>query len=347
LAFREIQHNGKPLMVHKAVVEPHFNEKTVLVTSTWDYVSLWLRRNHKNDALFFWEQARHFHHATTDLPKTSSPLTAYYCFLNATKALLLAKGIKFSDYHGVSGKTLEGKAILANEEVVFHGGGILAELAKYLGEPADKESYSLKDVLFNLVYIHRAFDLTFKSTPELFVPIRNPQIVRSKATYESWFCAELEGKYANERVVAKLAPRYERDHGITDRYLIRARRRFRWEPRKKAASLARFRNYHRRLRCDLYYIHSPQRLWYIKRSGNVPGIISRSSLTLTFAAMHRLSELSRYAPDCLARHFEGQHNWLLSEFITVAPMQFIDEVSSELTGREFMIPGRAASFGSP
>jgi hypothetical protein len=58
--------------------------------------------------------------------------------------------------------------------------------------------------------------------------------------------------------------------------------------------------------------------------------------------MHKLSELSRYTPDGLSRHFECQHNWLISEFIEGAPPQFIDEVSSEMTGEEFMVPGRAS-----
>jgi hypothetical protein len=55
--------------------------------------------------------------------------------------------------------------------------------------------------------------------------------------------------------------------------------------------------------------------------------------------MHRLSEMARYSPNKLAKHFEGRYNWLLSEFISIAPMQFIDELSCELTGYEFMLPG--------
>lgn len=342
MAFREINYNSKPLTIHKAIVGPHFNEKTVLVTSTWDYVALWLRRQHQDRASFFWEQARHFFDATAALPKTSAPLTAYYCFLNASKALLLAKNIQFTDKHGVSGKTLEGKASLSNEEVEFQGSGILAALGTYLGEPANTSKHPLKDVLYNLVFVHRAFDLTYKSSTELFVPIRNPQIVRSNGSNEAWFCAELEGKYANARTALKLAPKFEHDQGVSDRFLVRSRKRFDWTPSQKPASLKRYSDFHRQMRRHLAYIHSPQRLWYIKRNGGQTGLIPRSSLTLTFAAMHRLSELSRYSPDCLARHLEGQHNWLLSEFMAVAPMQFIDEISSELTGREFMIPGRVA-----
>jgi hypothetical protein len=56
--------------------------------------------------------------------------------------------------------------------------------------------------------------------------------------------------------------------------------------------------------------------------------------------MHRLSELSRYDPIALSKHFECQHNWLLTEFILAASSQFIDEISAEITGQEFFMPGR-------
>lgn len=85
MGFAPIIYRGKPLTVHKAIVSPDFNSKPILVTSTWEYVEMWLKRNHKNDALFYWQQAKHFFDASEKLPKISSPLTTYYCFLNAIK----------------------------------------------------------------------------------------------------------------------------------------------------------------------------------------------------------------------------------------------------------------------
>ena len=58
--------------------------------------------------------------------------------------------------------------------------------------------------------------------------------------------------------------------------------------------------------------------------------------------MHKLSELARYSPQSLAKHFDGRYNWLLSEFIAIAPLQFLDEISCEMTGYEFMPPGRVS-----
>jgi len=339
MSHREIQYKNKPLTIHKAITDPNFGEKTVLVTNTWDYIGLWLKRNHKEDALFYWEQAQHFYHATTKLPKNSSPLTSYYCMLNATKAFLLAKNISFSDHHGVSGAQRDGRAFLSNEIVKFKGGGVLAELCRHLEENSNNEEYNLQQLFYNIPYIHRAYDLSYSSASELFIPIYNPQIVRSRTTNEAWFSAELEKKYANMKIVNKLSNRYEKDISITNKFIIRSKRRFRWVPSQKAQSLTGFQNYHKTLRKDLYYIYSPRRLWYIKRNNGCRDFIGRSTITLTFAAMHKLSELARYKPERLAKYFDGRYNWLLSEFISTAPLQFIDELSCELTGNEFMPPG--------
>lgn len=342
MAFHEIQYKGKTLTIHKAITHPHFEGKTVLVTDTWDYVDLWLKRSNQKKARFFWQQAKSFYDATKLLPKTSSPLTAYYCFLNAVKALLIANGATFSDKHGISGFTSPGRTSLSNEKIQFRRDGIFAALCSHLGESTNGENVSLNEILYNLPYIHRAYDLTFNSATELFIPIGNPKIVRSTNTHEAWLVAELEGKYKNLTTVNKLSADFQQELGEPKKFLIRMKNRFAWRPLERKESIARYRNYHKRLRKHLYYIYGPQRLWYIKRGGNIPGIIKRSSLTLTFAAMHKLSELSRYTPEKLAKHFECGHNWLLSEFIETAPLQFIDELSSEMTGREFMMPGRAS-----
>jgi len=54
--------------------------------------------------------------------------------------------------------------------------------------------------------------------------------------------------------------------------------------------------------------------------------------------MHRLSEICRYQPLFLDSLLSGQKNWLLSEFIEMSPAQFIDEIASEMTGYQFLIP---------
>ena len=197
MAYEPIKYKGKVLTLHKSKISPKIGGKTILANSVWEYVALWLKRYHHNDALFNWQQAQHFYKAAKLLPKTSSPLPAYYCFLNAAKALLLVKKIKFSDRHGVTGSKKDGNIYLTNQIVVFKGGGILAELCRYFDESAQGEIYSLKDLLYNLPYIHRAYMLTYSSQKELFIPLYNPMFVRKYQSKEAWFCAELSALRAD------------------------------------------------------------------------------------------------------------------------------------------------------
>jgi hypothetical protein len=130
--------------------------------------------------------------------------------------------------------------------------------------------------------------------------------------------------------------------GVKDKFIIRRKDRFDWKYGRgeKTNNICELTKYHQKIRKDVYYIQGSERLWYIKKTNNIDGLIDRSSLTITFAVMHKLSELTRYSPFRLVTHFESLHNWLLSEFINHSLYQFIDEISAEITGTELMVPGR-------
>ncbi len=129
-----------------------------------DFVSQWLRREHLSDAFFYWDQAHQFHFASMSLGELASPLTSYYSMLNATKALLSAKEVKFSEDHGVSGKCEPGKIALRKEIVEFKTNGVLVALCRYLQDPLQGgDSYNLQDLLYQLPFVHRAFVLTYTS----------------------------------------------------------------------------------------------------------------------------------------------------------------------------------------
>ncbi|GAA0492841.1 YaaC family protein [Tatumella punctata] len=338
-------YKGKKLKLHKAYKSPSWGKDTVLVTDTWDYVSLWLKRNKNIKAEFYWEQAKSFFEATQLLPKTSAPLTAYYCFLNATKCLLTVKNIPFDKHHGVSGWSKPGKVSLATEIVKLQNKGVLSELCRYYGESVNKNTYNIKSIFYNLPFIHRAYHLTYTSEKELFFPIKNPEYVHAKSSTASWFTAILDPDYVHSQTSNILPPTFERDAGDNTCYRVRRKKRFKWRRgsgniKKNLSDLTK---YHQNTRKYVFYIHGPMRLWYLKSDKRkLPNFIDRNTVPLIFGAMHRLSELARYNPDYLSKHFDSRHNWLLSEFIQTAPTQFIDEISSEITGQEFMTPGRAA-----
>ncbi|MFH5806862.1 YaaC family protein [Alienimonas sp. DA493] len=325
-------------------MDPDFNSPTVLTRDPWEYVSLWMRRAKAGDASFFWGQAHQFYDATVQLPPASAPLTAYYCILNATKALLKAKGIAHTPFHGLTGNRKPGKTALSNEEVLLKGGGVHAALRQYFGEQVQVARHNLQDILYNLAFVHRAFQLTYTNRPELFIPIQFPRFVRKEGSSEAWFCANIQGgHYQSQHWVNKLPQGYELDKGAPEPWVIRRRKRFSWKDGKpaEAGNVLRLKSYHAEVREHVSYIHGSTRLWYLKRSP-ISGTIPLRNMTLIYAAMHRLSELARYTPDLLEKHFACQHNWLLTQFITLSLDQFVDEVACEITGKDFMTVGLRA-----
>lgn len=125
-------------------------------------------------------------------------------------------------------------------------------------------------------------------------------------------------------------------------WTIRRNKTFKWDaPRNNpnTKSKEEFHKYHVKIRSQLRYIYGHTDLWYIKRKDLTNNIIDRNTLSLTFAAMHRLSEMSRYEPNVLRNHLERNASWLLSEFISKSIFQFIDQISSEITGNDFRLTG--------
>lgn len=141
MAAKTLEINSKEIHLMKPVTGAEYNEKTVLTNSSWEFVSLWLRRqpgSRAKRALFYWEQAKSFYDASELLPIESKPLTAYYCCMNAAKALLAIKGPTTIDFngtltHGISSNRKQwGKSTnLKNAEVIFNASGVLFELSRY------------------------------------------------------------------------------------------------------------------------------------------------------------------------------------------------------------------------
>lgn len=329
---------GKGVGLHGNLIAPNFRTQRVLCSDPWGFVSLWLKRHHQKDALFYWEQSHQFYNASVSLPVLSAPLTSYYCFLNATKALLTAKSQVFSESHGVGGRSQSGPKSLANEIVDFQGGGILPALCKYLLEPDNAgKHFTLKEIFWQMPFIHRAYCLSYVGATELFIPLTENCFMRRDGSKEAWFQAEIDRRYVNAHIEHVIQPGFEMFEEIGKHY-IRRKRRFKWSGRDIENSISQFITYHKQIRRRVIPIFSSENRWYLKKSVVGHDKMANSQLVLIFAAMHRLSELSRYDPIALSGHFNVNHNWLLSEFIRSAPAQFVYGMASEITGLEFVKP---------
>lgn len=338
-----LAYQNRPLRLLTATLSPDVGAPTVLSSDVWDYVALWLRRQGAADALVYWKQSREFYDASATLSPLASPLTSYYALLNATKALLHFRHVQFQEMHGVSGSSGSRKTALKNEIVEFKTGGVLAKLCELLGEPVRaNESYSLRDLLFNLPYLHRAFTLTYP-TPDksqLFAPLVHSEFVRKVGSSEAWFRAQVHERYIRPAAAAlpsgwELEPR-----GSDGKLWIRRKKRFAWPKGKPGSTQLRaFTTYHQRIRQDVVPIIEPDVRWYLRKRSS--SRIRKRLLPVALAAMHRLSEMARYEPLLLERHLGCQHNWLLTQFLQLAPAQCVHVIASEITGMEFLVPRTA------
>jgi hypothetical protein len=260
------------------------------------------------------------------------------------KALLNSKSFDFAEAHGVSGESTQSRRTIETETIEIHKRGVLSALSLYLGEQEPARVHTLSDVLGNLPFIHRAYSLSRRNSPELFLSLVDPRYVRHPTDNKVWWCANLVGRDADHSVLQSLLGRYEIDKGAEGR-VVRRRARMKWYPQSgattsdKAQAVIRLQNYHKKIRRDVVLISASKDLWYMKRKVAAIPIIDRYEPTLIMAAMHRLSELARYDPRGLVKHLEGPNSWLLTEFIELAPAQFMRLIACEITGLEFRTPG--------
>jgi hypothetical protein len=336
--------NGRDVKPYKATVAPALGTRTVLNQAPWDFVDLWLRRQQPHsqsaNARFFWGQARTFAKGAHALPVESAPLLHYYSFMNAAKALLASKQLVFAEHHGVRAHNMgqvSGQIVLATEGVAIMPKGVLPSLSTYLGELELSTTHSMAELLFNLPCIHRTYCLTYLGLTDLFIPLTDCRFVFDPATSKVHFAAELSRDFDDAATIARLPASLVAAGGRVLRSV--AANAVSGATLTTADDFEALVSLNKQLRPDLHYLNGAQTLWYAKAATAVgPKRLQRSPLTLTLAAMHRLSELCRYKPKELSAFFDGPENWLLSEFIQMAPSQFLDEIAAEITGHQIMLP---------
>jgi hypothetical protein len=339
-----VQWHGRSLTPHKTVMRPIIGERTVLTNSPWTFVALWLKRQHKERALFYWQQAEEFHKVAEGLPPQSAPLLRYYSFLNATKALLDTKGVPIQEGHGV--REASGNATsLKSLGIKYRDYGVLPSLSDYYGEAETSNAHSLQELFFNMVFIHRTYCLTYTSQTEMFIPLAECGFVAQRSTKRVYFRAEVTNKMSFASAARRLPSLFAADPAFGSRAIRSEAFVSCHRPSTPTANeISQIADLNRTLRRELQFINGTEALWYIR--GRVPGPapLRRQLPTLILSAMHRLSEICRYKPLQLASLLAGQKNWLLSEFIEMSAPQFIDEIASELTGLQFLVPNiRAAN----
>lgn len=347
---KSITINRKACELMKPYKNPKYGDKTVLVDSVWEYVSLYLKRGKECEkALFYWEQAKNFYKASCVSGDDARPLTDYYCALNAAKALLVKNGVSEGELnkHGVH-SNVDGrvsKLSLDKVKIKLQDKGVFKKFDEYYNA-GDRSSlgsaeYSASDLLYNTLCVHRAYCITMNRS-EIFLPIERPTFVRKETgDKKGWVQFALSDREERRLKDNKNVKGIERDIGVDQGVVYRFKRRFNWDihesitARKQGMGI-----YHTKIRDRLYYIASDRKLWYLKVAKNEDDPLAKAKQPLLiFPLLHWLSELVRYNPRQYQLLRTSKYNWLLHEFLSTALDQFIDEISCEITGNDIMCTG--------
>lgn len=261
---KQLKIENKFIQLHKTICRPKWGQDTVIINNPFLYVELFIKRDKnlnddkKKQALALWNQAKEFYNITPKLSNLSSPLMSYYCFLNAAKTLLVCNGIQFSEQHGISGRD-DKDAHLANITIKIHENGVLPALIKYFGEKEKKKEYSIRDMLYNLAYIHRAYKLSYRGTTELFVPIKSSKYILKDDEHgkEAWLGLELNKRYNSQKFIKTLPIGFSvknKDNNRQEPLIIRTKDRINFKKFSKDIEINKIYAKHRKYRLSTFYI---------------------------------------------------------------------------------------------
>ena len=377
---------GREVQINKAYTNQQFVKTTILADDIFTYVSFFYMTHRKAmqykdaslkekygdvkqyDYEFYWRQAENFYQAYRSMPFETKPVAAYYCMLNAAKSYISYAASSADDFvnqfgiHGISEcKGIEESVIfdLDRIQVKHKDRGVFPLLGEKLdGDFKEKwkteESYSLKQLLYILCFVHRAYVLTYSTKnkiEELFVPLFNhtiPTYYRGNDN-KSYLVSFIDLKHYVKKssVLSSFSSEFvecrdeysdiDRKNTNKNIAIIRSKNGLPYYTDSISKEIKSENNMFRR---NFVYIHGNSRMWYIKRTNLASdNIINLNSMTINMAVMHRISEIARYKPEQLNRMLRSKEKWLIHEYISNSLEQFIDEISAEITKQEIMCSG--------
>lgn len=373
------QFKNKKLRMNKAYTEQQYKSDTILTDDVFTYIDFYFGSHKKtmkyNDVslknkygdpnkyhyAFYWKQAMTFYTAAKTLPIESSPLAAYYSMLNAAKALISFKSknvdVFINDFnaHGLAEDKSSTGESLDSITIKRYDFGVFVHLGRTLEKNFDNiwpknTPWNMKKLLYNLAFLHRAYVTTYTDTrgkkiQEQFIPL-----VRGESpTYHKGNDSNLylkvkfdKGQFSPSAstipstIITGISTKFETDNN--ERFTLKSQKGAKRNSKDSLSS--EFKELNKELRKEFQYIKSSKRLWYLKLTNlNNPDIINVNSMLISFALMHRFSEIVRYKPEQMARLMKSKENWLIHEFLTHALDQFIDEIAAEITGQDIMCTG--------
>jgi hypothetical protein len=308
------------------------NHKKLVISDIWAFWDYIIKKsNYEREFMgSLLEQARTFYLAAESSPIKSKPLLYYYSFLNFAKIVInLEKRYGRVQYlHGLGEshnnkflhstiKILEKKATVKN---------VSSELLEVLDNITLTTALNInvKDYLAHCVGIHRAYSEIY-NTEEIFIRVDNLKIYKDGKDYLIRSSINCDSSGITPLTAMGYNVNIEADQII-------------WEERISTTSY----NTTRKSYCLLSAHLRSKGMWYfINDKGytmylSTQPAIRHSTEAIIYNTMFFLGSITRYHPYMFDRIFSEKEQWLMSEFLTTQPKQFLYLTTAKILGQNVM-----------
>lgn len=313
------------------------NEKLIIsdIWAFWDYVVKKSSKNAKERSFMasLLEQAKHFYLSAENSPIKSQPLLYYYAFLNFSKILLVIKDNKFIGrdfYHGIGEKN-NGKFIHSELNLFLNkqNVNVASVLMGYL-EPKNTnlpKSVNVKNILRHCVGVHRAYCEIY-SEKEAFVRIQAGKLYKHGKEL-IWKAGLATDSAQDIQKLSALGYTIEQDEETKVYHWVEKIVMDSYSPtRADYASLSALI----REKGIWYFIGNSGHTLYVSKEANH----RYSQESIIYLVMFYLGSITRYHPYLFEQIFSDKEQWLMSEFLSTQPKQFLYLATSRILGQSVL-----------
>lgn len=311
------------------------NEKLVIsdIWAFWDYVVKKASKNQTGEQFLrsLLEQAKHFYHSAEDSPVKSQPLLYYYSFLNLAKIMINLTGTFGRDKRYMHGMTNpQNQRFLYSEIVKERQKTSVVQVAHELVSLFDPSitqcnlTLNVKDLLNHCVGVHRAYCEIY-SQPEIFVRFKSHNLYKQGKTLT--FKAFL---YCTPKQKDSLTTQgYNITSDSEGIYYVESITMDGYTP--KRADYAALSSAIR-AKGVWYFIGNNGYTMYLSSNPNM----RYSQESIIYMMMFYLGSITRYHPYLFDEIFSDKEQWLMSEFLTTQPKQFLYLATANVLGQSVL-----------
>ena len=310
------------------------NSKKLIISDIWSFWDYVIKKKGFEQPFMcsLLEQAKHFYETAETSPMKSRPLLYYYSFLNLAKVMINIEKEYGSSIRYMHGIKEDNKNHFHNSDIIINPKknsviNVSAELLEVFdGEiiTADR-TINVKSYLSQCVGIHRAYSEIYK-TPETLFKLGRIMLYKKRGKILG-IKSEVQ---CNANNVASLT-------ALGYNIVLEDTKYFWIEEIVKPSSAVTRSDFY-----NLATILKSKGIWYYIGNSGYTYYISTNTVSrykpeiIIYNTMFYLGSITRYNPYLFDKMFSDKEQWMVSEFLTTQPKQFLYLATAKILGQSIL-----------